>query len=99
MMFRATALNERNRQIQRLFGILFGLMTAFLVLPVLIIFGVLLVNGAPAISLEFLFSAPVDQGRAGGILPAIVGTIWLVTVALVVGCYAVLLARYRKALS
>jgi phosphate transport system permease protein len=83
-MFRATALNERNRNVQRLVGTLFGLMTAILVLPVLIIFGVLIVNGAPAISFEFLFSAPVDQGRAGGILPAIVGTIWLVAVALIV---------------
>jgi phosphate transport system permease protein len=84
MRFQATALNERNRAIQRLVGMLFGLMTAILVLPVLIIVAVLLVNGAPAISLEFLFSAPLDQGRAGGILPAIVGTIWLVAVALIV---------------
>jgi phosphate transport system permease protein len=84
MMFQATALNERNRAIQRLVATLFGLMTAILVLPVLVIVAVLLVNGAPAISLEFLFSAPLDQGRAGGILPAIVGTIWLVTVALIV---------------
>ncbi len=35
---------------------------------------VLVYNGAPAISLEFLFTGPSDQGRAGGILPAMVGT-------------------------
>ena len=83
-MFQATTLNGRNRAIQRLVGILFGLMTLILVVPVLVILVVLVYNGAPAISLEFLFSAPSDQGRAGGILPAMVGTIWLVSVALVV---------------
>ena len=81
-MFESTSLNDRNRRVQRLVGVLFGSMTMLLVLPVLIILVVLVYNGAPAISLEFLFSAPVDQGRAGGIVPAILGTIWLVAVAL-----------------
>ena len=82
-MFEATALNHRNRRIEGLFRILFGSMTVILVLPVLIILGVLVQKGGPAISMEFLFSSPVDQGRAGGILPALVGTIWLVVVALI----------------
>ncbi|MEQ1858106.1 MAG: phosphate ABC transporter, permease protein PstA, partial [Longimicrobiales bacterium] len=63
-MFEATPLNERNRRVQQLVGLLFGFMTVVLVVPVLIILVVLLINGAPAISLEFLFTAPVDQGRA-----------------------------------
>jgi phosphate transport system permease protein len=82
-MFEATQLNRRNRRVERLIGALFGLMTVMLVVPVLLILAVLLINGAPALSLEFLFTAPVDQGRAGGIFPAILGTIWLVTTALV----------------
>jgi len=81
-MFEATPLNDRNRRVERLIGALFGLMTVLLVVPVLVILAVLVVNGAPALSLEFIFTAPVDQGRAGGIFPAILGTIWLVTVAL-----------------
>jgi len=81
-MFQATPLNERNRRIERLVRALFGLMTVVLVVPVLIIFAVLSYNGLPAISLEFLTAAPADQGRAGGIFPAILGTIWLVAVAL-----------------
>ena len=81
-MFEATPLNDRNRRFERLIGALFGLMTVLLVVPVLVILAVLVVNGAPALSLEFIFTAPVDQGRAGGIFPAILGTIWLVTVAL-----------------
>ena len=82
-MFDATALSERNQRIQGLVKTLFGLMTVLLVLPVLIILGLLIYNGAPAISLEFLFSDPASQGSAGGIFPAIVGTIWLVAVALI----------------
>ena len=82
-MFEATALSERNQRIQGLVKTLFGLMTVLLVLPVLIILGLLIYNGAPAISLEFLFSDPASQGSAGGIFPAIVGTIWLVAVALI----------------
>ncbi len=81
-MFQATPLNVRNLRVQRLVRVLFGLMAAVLVVPVLIILGVLIYNGAAAISLEFLFTAPADQGRAGGIFPAILGTIWLVAVAL-----------------
>lgn len=49
---------------------------------VLFILGVIIsfivVNGLPAISWEFLTQAPRDLGRAGGIFPAIVGTLYLV---------------------
>ncbi len=82
-MFEATALNQRNLRIQGLFRLLFGMMTVLLVIPVLVIMAVLIQKGGPAISMEFLFSSPVDQGRQGGIVPALIGTVWLVTVALV----------------
>jgi phosphate transport system permease protein len=54
-----------------------------LILPVVVILTTLVVKGAPAISWEFLFTNPRDGMTAGGILPALVGTIWLVAVALV----------------
>ena len=57
-------------------------MTVALVIPVLLIVGTLAVKGAPAISWEFLFTPPRDNMTAGGIFPALVGTIWLVVVAL-----------------
>jgi phosphate transport system permease protein len=82
-MFEATALNERNRRVEWLFRALFGVMTVMLVVPVLIILGVLVQKGGPAISMEFLFTNPIAQGTRGGILPALVGTIWLVVVALI----------------
>ena len=82
-MFAATPLNTRNHRRQWLFRALFGLMTLILVVPVAIIFGVLLVRGGPAISFEFLFSYPSNGMTAGGIWPALVGTMWLVAVSLI----------------
>ena len=83
-MFAATELNVRNRRRQALVQILFMLMTAVLILPVLIILATLIYKGGPAISFEFLFSEPTNGMTAGGIFPALVGTVWLVAVALLV---------------
>ena len=82
-MFEATALNRRNDRVEWLVKMLFLLMTVLLVIPVAIILTVLAVKGHTAISWEFLTSPPTDGMTAGGILPALVGTIWLVGVALV----------------
>ena len=57
-------------------------MTCLLIVPVLLILGVLVVKGGPVVSTEFLFTEPKQGMTAGGILPALVGTVWLVTVAL-----------------
>jgi phosphate transport system permease protein len=81
-LFHATPLNVRNRQVQVLVRVLLGVVTVLLIVPVLIILGMLVYKGGPAISTEFLFASPTDQLRAGGIFPALLGTIWLVTVAL-----------------
>ncbi len=81
-MFEATELNIRNHKVERLWGLLFLLMTVLLILPVLVILGVLVYKGGPIISVDFLFTEPKDGMTAGGIFPALVGTIWLVAVAL-----------------
>ena len=83
-MFAATGLNVQNNRRQTLVRILFMLMTAVLILPVLIILATLIYKGGPAISWEFLFSEPTNGMTAGGIFPALVGTVWLVGVALLV---------------
>jgi phosphate transport system permease protein len=46
-------------------------------LPILLVVAYIVWQGAPAISWEFLTGFPRDGMRAGGILPAIVGTFWL----------------------
>jgi len=81
-MFAATQLNIQNKRRQTLVRLLFMTMTAVLILPVLIIITTLVIRGGPAISLEFLFSKPTDGMTAGGIFPALVGTVWIVAVAL-----------------
>ena len=83
-MFEATEVNRRNQRTQRLFGILFLLMTALLVTPVLLILAMLVIKGGPAISIDFLFTDPNQGMTAGGIFPALLGTIWLVAVALLI---------------
>ncbi len=60
------------------------LMTGLLILPVLLILATLIHKGGSIISAEFLFSEPTNGMTAGGIFPALYGTIWLVTVALLI---------------
>ncbi len=58
----------------------FNLLRLIAALTALPVFGVIiyiLVKGAPAISWEFLTAMPSDGMRAGGILPAIIGTLYL----------------------
>ena len=81
-VFAASDTNQRKETVQGLFRLLFGLMTLLLILPVAIILGMLIYKGGPAISAEFLLTAPTDGMTAGGIFPALFGTIWLVAVAL-----------------
>ncbi len=83
-MFAETQLNVRNKKVQRLFRVLFMLMTGLLILPVLIILGMLIHKGGSVLSIDFLFTAPTDGMTAGGIFPALFGTVWLVTVALLI---------------
>jgi phosphate transport system permease protein len=59
-------------------------MTALLVAPVLLILTMLVIKGGPAISIDFLFTSPTQGMTAGGIFPALLGTVWLVAVALLI---------------
>ena len=81
-MFQASELNHRDRRTQRLYQVLFLAMTVLLILPVVIILGTLVYKGGPVISIDFLFTYPTDGMTAGGIFPALLGTVWLVAVAL-----------------
>ncbi|NLT73512.1 MAG: phosphate ABC transporter permease PstA [Chloroflexi bacterium] len=58
------------------FGLL-ALISLVVVIPILLVIGAILAQGAPAISAEFLTAMPRDGMKAGGILPAIVGTLLL----------------------
>jgi phosphate transport system permease protein len=81
-MFEATQLNRRNLAAQKLFRLALGIMTGILILPVILILGTLIYKGGPIISFEFLFASPTNGMTAGGIFPALLGTVLLVIVAL-----------------
>ena len=82
-MFEATPINRKNLSRQKVFRLFLGTMTAILILPVALILGTLVAKGAPIISFDFLFTSPIKGMTAGGIFPALLGTILLVLVALV----------------
>jgi phosphate transport system permease protein len=81
-MFEATKLNKKNLAKQNGFRLLLGSMTGILILPVILILGTLIYKGGPMISFEFLFTGPTNGMTAGGIFPALLGTVLLVVVAL-----------------
>jgi phosphate transport system permease protein len=63
--------------VQRLgFGLL-GLIAVIVVAPILLVIGVIVARGISAINWQFLTTMPHGGMKQGGILPAIVGTLWL----------------------
>ena len=82
------------------FSILF-LATLLIVVPVGLIIVIIIQKGLPAINWQFLSDIPRQGMRAGGIFPAIVGTIYLVTGAIIfalpIGLLAAIyLSEYSK---
>ena len=67
---------DRNRTQQIGFAVL-ALSAAAVVAPILIVIGIILVEGATTISWGFIFSMPYEGMKEGGIFPAIVGTLIL----------------------
>jgi phosphate transport system permease protein len=67
-----------NQNLSQKLGFSFlSLVMAATVLPILAVVVYIILQGAPAISWEFLSGFPHDGMREGGILPAIVGTFYL----------------------
>jgi phosphate transport system permease protein len=72
-----------RRASERTAFVFLGLATALAALPALLIIVYTIINGAGAISWEFLTGFPSKAGKAGGIFPAIVGTFYLMLGTLV----------------
>jgi phosphate transport system permease protein len=62
----------------------FGLMSATMILPLVLIVGYLVVQAWPILSWEFLLDVPKRGMTDGGIWPAFVGTLYLVGISLLV---------------
>jgi phosphate transport system permease protein len=76
MMRKRTAFFNPRRS-QQIGYILLGTATLVMVLPIVFLIVYVMIAGLPAISWEFLTAMPRAGMRAGGILPAILGTFYL----------------------
>lgn len=99
--FAPTALEGRSLASQGVAKAGFLVITLLLLIPALGIVGVLLVEGWPGMTLSFFLEKPRENGAAGGIATALVGTIWLTAVALVVAlpvgvAAAIYLSEYAR---
>ena len=73
-----TGQSKRKDKITEILGFnLLRLITFLTVLPIFGLVGYIIVKGAPAFSWEFISTAPSNGMREGGILPAIIGTLYL----------------------
>ena len=75
---------RRRERSERLAQLALGAMVALLIVPLASILGYLAYQALPVLSLDFLFEAPLRGMRAGGIWPALLGTIYLVLLSLAV---------------
>ncbi|MDE0555273.1 MAG: phosphate ABC transporter permease PstA [Candidatus Poribacteria bacterium] len=83
-MFTETAIDRQKRRTENVVRILLLVITSLMIIPLLFIIGYLLYKALPVLSLEFLFTNPKDNMRAGGLWAPFLGTIYLVVVSLLV---------------
>jgi phosphate transport system permease protein len=72
------------RQIEKVAFVLVAAAAVIVIVILAIILEDIVVHGLPAITWEFLTQPPSDLGRAGGIFPAIMGTLYLVAGAIAI---------------
>lgn len=67
----------RRKLTQKIGMTALGTMSVLTVTPIVFLIIYMIIQGYPALSLEFITDFPSDGMRAGGILPAILGTLYL----------------------
>lgn len=92
---------RRSRQVQQAAFTGLFLATLLVALASVVVIGIILVRGAGGLSWEFLTTMPSKGMRAGGIFPAIIGTLELVALTLVFAlpmgvAAAIYLSEYAK---
>jgi len=68
---------HRRQRIQQFGYALLTLIAVLTIIPILFILGYIFYRGLPALSWDFITTFPTDGLRAGGIFPAILGTVLL----------------------
>lgn len=74
---------SKNFKSKGFFGLV-GAVAAITLAVLILILGFILVKGLPNITIEFLTESPQMMGREGGILPIIVGTIYVTLVSIII---------------
>lgn len=74
--------NSANKQVFAHYSL--EILMFFILMILIIIIGDTFAKGLPALSTEFIFGMPSDGGNAGGIWPAIVGTLELIAISSVI---------------
>src|SRR5215211_2169303 len=82
--FTETPFVARKRRNERVAQAVFAFMVACIVVPLFLIVGYLIKEGASLVSWDFLVTNPTNGMRKGGIWSALLGTIWLVGVSLAI---------------
>ncbi len=77
-------LTRRKLRNQKMAGIVFGLMTLLILIPLVLLMGDIFHKAWPALSWDFLTDVPSNGMRSGGIWPALIGTLYLVIFSLLV---------------
>ena len=80
--FIETPFVRKKRRNEHIAQGIFAVMVACILIPLFLIVGYLVKEGAPLISWDFLTTNPVSGMRKGGVWSALLGTIWLVVVSL-----------------
>lgn len=84
---------------QKIMNVILWAVGILAILILVVIVGYILVNGLPQVNLTFLFTSPLNNGRAGGIWPMIVSTFYVTFIALAIAVplgvlSAIFLAEY-----
>ena len=83
-MFTETPFVRKKQRTELVAQCFFGGMAAAMVIPLILIIGYVVMQGAPSLSWEFLTTNPRLGGIRGGIWSALVGTIYIVAISLLV---------------
>ena len=82
--FTANSFTHAKEFREKLVKYLMFVVTLLMAMPVILLISYLIHKALPVLSLEFITDIPRNQMSAGGIWPAVLGTIYLVTLSLLV---------------
>lgn len=89
---------RRRRRMDRLMGVMIGVAAVLAVVPLLIVLAFVLIQGLAALDIELLTQPPAPPGQpGGGVAPAVVGSLIMVTLGTLLGTpIAMLAAIYTR---